>query len=133
MMKQNQKGSLTRIEPFKDECGKWWFRLFYEYEDEKGLHRVAYPKVEVPFHQTIVPFVNTNSNSDSVYIYTEGLSYLEQSTFYDMDIRMTMDEPIEKCYCMDAVIRPKKRRMALWEIEKELGYSIELVNETEDY
>ena len=77
--------------------------------------------------------MNTNSNSDSVYIYTEGLSYLEQSTFYDMDIRMTMDKPIEKCYCMDAVIRPKKRKMALWEIEKELGYSIELVNETEDY
>ena len=57
-MKTNQKGTLTRIEPFKDECGKWWFRLFYEYEDEKGLHRVAYPKVEVPFFQTIVPFVN---------------------------------------------------------------------------
>lgn len=132
-MKTNQKGILSRIEPFKDECGKWWFRLFYEYEDEKGIHRVAYPKVEVPFNQTIVPHVFMDNDSNHVHIYTDGLSYLEQSTFYDADIRMTMDKPIGKCYVCDALIKPKKRKMTLWEIEKELGYSIELVNEMEDY
>lgn len=133
-MKPNQKGVLSRIETFKDECGKWWFRLFYEYEDEKGYHRVAYPKVEVPFYQTVVPFVNTTGDPDSVYICTKDVVRLERASFYDAHMRMAMDDkPIEKCYCADAVIRPKKRKMALWEIEKELGYPIELVNEMEDY
>lgn len=133
VVKPNQEGILSKIEPFKDECGKWWFRLFYEYEDEEGYHRVVYPKVEAPFYQAIVPYVNTNADRDSIYIRTKDTANLERSTFYDAHIRMTISKPIEKCYCCDVVIRPKKRKMTLWEIEKELGYPIELTNETEDY
>lgn len=44
-----ENAKLVDATTYKDENGTWYVELLYEYEDESGVHRRYYPKVEFPF------------------------------------------------------------------------------------
>lgn len=54
-MKKNQK--LDTAFAYQDKSGNWYMKLTYAYEDEKGLHKVIFPKVEFPFVTRGIPFL----------------------------------------------------------------------------
>lgn len=51
---KRQDAKLSNIIPFV-ENGRWYLKLVYKYEDEKGEHTVVIPKVSLPFDQGYVP------------------------------------------------------------------------------
>lgn len=44
-----ENAKLVDATAYQDENGTWYIELLYEYEDEFGVHRRYYPKVEFPF------------------------------------------------------------------------------------
>lgn len=125
---------LEKVHAYKmrNELGKncWYLQLVYEYEDAAGLHMVTFPKVVLPFSQTCIPYFDVTKNFEQpyqnpqMYINTPGqvpalkgyvLDPLTGKTIYDT--QMT-----------DIIIKPEIHKMTIKEIEKKLGYKIEIVN-----
>ena len=51
-VKNNLKAENVKLvyaKAYQDKNGTWYMELQYEYEDESGVHRRYYPKVEFPF------------------------------------------------------------------------------------
>lgn len=44
-----KNAKLVDATAYRDENETWYMELQYEYEDESGVHRRYYPKVEFPF------------------------------------------------------------------------------------
>ena len=72
---------------YQVENGTWYMELQYEYEDESGVHRRYYPKVEFPFFYIV----------------------------HDVCV-------------IDNLVKPAVHNMTIEEIEKELGYKINIIN-----
>ena len=116
---------LIEVEPYRS-CvdGMWYFKLVYEYMDEKGKHCVIYPKVSIPFSQSRIPYVNqpfgmqNYFDCDDRLLVFEGTSALaalkgHSDAAYVFDILTESAEPKE---------------MTLEEIEMKLGHKVKIVS-----
>lgn len=50
-----ENAKLVDATVYQVENGTWYMELQYEYEDESGIHRRYYPKVEFPFFYGKLP------------------------------------------------------------------------------
>lgn len=123
---------LKKVDTFKED-EIWYMRLEYEFSDETGTYIRILPKVRFPYDIFEGPIYKT-------------YDFLRMNAFANDDPYFTIDEelPICKGKVIDPLtgveyeandiiflVKPNVRKMTLKEIEKKLGYKIELVDKTE--
>ena len=101
-----------------------YLKLVYEYEDSHGVHELTIPQVEFPFGNRLNLFYIHGNNPElqrlSIRLCTEGNVanvYLHDTKSYDGLV-----------YYTDKIIKHKPKKMTIEEIERELGYKVEIIN-----
>ena len=104
--------------------GSRYLKLVYEYEDSYGIHELTIPQVEFPFgnHLGLTYICENNPALQrlSIHLCTEGdvaNVYLHNSKSYDGLV-----------YYTDKIIKRKPKKMTIEEIERELGYKVEIIS-----
>ena len=105
--------------------GSRYLKLVYEYEDSYGIHELTIPQVEFPFGNRLGLTCNICENNPalqrlSIRLCTEGdvaNVYLYDTKSYDGLV-----------YYTDKIIKHKPKKMTLEEIERELGYKVEIIS-----
>lgn len=121
---------LKHVSAYLSEAENMWcLALQYEYSDNDGLHQVNFPKVELPIPQNNIPIMKSTCASDlpEYYIKTYGATPLHEGEVKDP----RTGDIYNHVYMADILVEPKTRKMTLAEIEKKLGYRIEIVDEKE--
>ena len=122
----------------RDEFDNLFMRLVYSYEDEKGVHKVIFPKVEFPFPTLSIPVPSNEALSDRHYCGTGvKISYTPCMFISPLPItklqketdRLAKSRGIDtQDYAFDIVTEPAVHEMTLDEIEEKLGYKVKIVN-----
>ena len=101
-----------------------YLKLVYEYEDSHGVHELTIPQVEFPFGNRLNLFYIHGNNPElqrlSIRLCTEGNVanvYLHDTKSYDGLV-----------YYTDKIIKHKPKKMTIEEIERELGYKVEIIS-----
>lgn len=104
--------------------GSRYLKLVYEYEDSYGIHELTIPRVEFPFGNRLgLTYICENNPALqrlSINLCTEGdvaNVYLHDTKSYDGLV-----------YYTDKIIKRKPKKMTIEEIERELGYKVEIVS-----
>ena len=116
----------------------WFMRLVYSYEDEKGVHKVIFPKVDFPFPTLSIPVPSNEALSDRHYCGTGvKISYTPCMSISPLPItklqkdtdRLAKARGIDTPnYAFDIVTEPAVHEMTIDEIEEKLGYKVKIVN-----
>ena len=133
-----QSPHLIDARVIRGKCDNWYMRLVYSYEDEKGVHKVIFPKVEFPFPTLSIPVPRNEALSDRHYYGTGGkisynpcifISPLPITKLQKDTDRLAKSRGIDApSYAFDIVTEPAVHEMTLDEIEEKLGYKVKLVN-----
>ena len=120
---------LKKVEAYKED-DKWFLRLIYEYQNDNGeIFEMEIPMLELPFTQNMVPEIFTDNYSDypwdKNYYIRAFLSYVHGVDCIPMlKGKSTIADNAEGCFIRKNICR----RMTVEDIEKELGYKIEIVD-----
>ena len=125
----DKSAKLKKVEPYKVN-DRWFLRLIYEYQNDNGeIFEMEIPKMELPFTQNMVPEIFIDNYSDypwdKNYYIRAFLTYV--NGIYCIPIRhgeSTIVDDAEGCFIRRSICR----RMTVEDIEKELGYKIEIVD-----
>lgn len=104
--------------------GSRYLKLVYEYEDSYGIHELTIPQVEFPFGNRL-NLIHIYENNPiwqglSIRLCTEG----DVTNVYLHDTKS--DDGL--VYYTDKIIKRKPKKMTIEEIERELGYKVEIVS-----
>lgn len=105
----------------EDADGRHYLDLTYEYEDQYRISKVHFPMVRLPIER--VRYINSSCSywdREHSVEFGNGLE-LSLSKYKDID----GNEYVYKA----EVIKEKTQKMTVAEIEKKLGYKIEIVSE----
>ena len=104
--------------------GSRYLKLVYEYEDSYGIHELTIPQVEFPFgnrlNLTYICENNPALQRLSIRLCTVG----DLTNVYLYDTKS--DDGL--VYYTDKIIKPKPKKMTIEEIERELGYKVEIIS-----
>ena len=104
--------------------GSRYLKLVYEYEDSYGIHELTIPQVEFPFGNRLNLIYIHEDNPAlqrlSIRLCTEG----DVTSVYLYDTKS--DDGL--VYYVDKIIKRKPKKMTIEEIERELGYKVEIVS-----
>ena len=107
------------------ENGTPYMKLVYEYDDEKGVHEVTYPKVQFPFETDCLPNITYEGFSFDV-----SLSII--MPYEEVMLFKGSDGGFDEVYLVDKIIKPKVHEMTLKEIEEKLGHPVKIVSEKKE-
>ena len=104
--------------------GSRYLKLVYEYEDSYGIHELTIPQVEFPFGNRL-NLIHIHENNPtrqglSIRLCTEG----DVTNVYLHDTKS--DDGL--VYYVDKIIKRKPKKMTIEEIERELGYKVEIIS-----
>ena len=127
MVKNNEK--LKDAVAYHDDYGRWYLKLVYSYEDDRGLHDLIYPKVQFPFSTTIYPEVQF----PPISMYGNGsmppfIEPFDRLDLLEDDVINPNDGAKYTSNLVDILIKPKVHEMTIDEIEQKLGYGIKIIN-----
>ena len=101
-----------------------YLKLVYEYEDSYGIHELTIPQVEFPFGNRLDLTYICENNPElqrlSIRLCTVGdfaNVYLHDTKSHDGLV-----------YYVDKIVKRKPKKMTIEEIERELGYKVEIVS-----
>lgn len=134
-----EKVTLKSVRVYKDKTynsnHEFFLELTYEVENDKGVYEYIVPKVDLCINKSYFPRLEINSN---LYPFHEAKDYIQ----FDDDVTMPLmkktitikdlkgnDVECKNTYYVVRTIKEKTHKMTLSEIEKKLGYKIELVSE----
>ena len=125
----DKSAKLKKVEPYKVD-DRWYLRLIYEYQNDNGeIFEMEIPMADLPFTQNMVPEIITDNYSDypwgKNYYIRAFLTYVDG--IYCIPIhegKSTIADKAEGCFIRKSICR----RMTVEDIEKELGYKIEIVD-----
>ncbi len=124
---------------YKESDGYYYMSLDYEYEATDGKHLLRIPKVELPFSTGYIPIIRCNEEIDTVGdgFKIPSMEYSVNSLCQVRAWPATTADPKTGMLCKDTCIanyltEPTTKKMTIGEIEKALGYKIEIVNKKED-
>lgn len=104
--------------------GSRYLKLVYEYEDSYGIHELTIPQVEFPFGNRLNLIYIHENNPElqrlSIRLCTEG-----DVTNVCLHDSKSNDGLV---YYTDKIIKRKPKKMTIEEIERELGYKVEIVS-----
>ena len=120
---------LKKVEAYK-ENDRWYLRLIYEYRSDNGeIFEMEIPMLELPFTQNMLPDIITYNNSE----YSWDKDFYLRAFFSNIhgvscilmhEGKSTIADNAEGCFIRKSICR----RMTVEDIEKELGYKIEIVD-----
>lgn len=121
---------LVYAKAYKDKNDTWYMELQYEYEDESGVHRRYYPKVEFPFFCGKLPPEEFSSDRFGRCELTIGLFTNEVAVFRGNFLNPMTGQIMSDVCVIDNLIKPAAlaHEMTIEEIEKELGYKVKIIN-----
>ena len=125
----DKSAKLKKVEAYKED-DRWFLRLIYEYQNDNGeIFEMEIPKMVLPFVQNMVPEIITDNYSDypwdKNYYIRAFLSYVQGVDCIPMlKGKSTIADNAEGCFIRKSICR----RMTVEDIEKELGYKIEIVD-----
>ena len=138
-----ETGSMEKMKPFNYkvkasvvEDGLFDPRVYlsvtYDYKNSTGTHRVTIPKIYIPLENGF------NINSSAIYYGIDG--YSPTIALEDRHLFVSRSEctdsrgfKYENVRMVDEIIEPAKpKKMTVADIEKQLGYKIEIVSEEHD-
>lgn len=131
-MKKNQK--LDTAYAYQDKFGNWFMKLTYAYEDEKGLHKVIFPKVAFPFETCSVPIPYDANYPGYIGVGILYTPIMCIKTIENANLAKGTDKLAEAKgvttpgHVFDIITDPAVHEMSLDEIEEKLGYKIKIVN-----
>lgn len=131
-MRKNEQ--LIGIRPYQTSTGTWHFELTYGYEDKKGEHRVIFPDVMCPFPTQAIPFPDTTPHAVGIYLRSCGFSIpgLEQIPLNMGSCQLAQERGnTDPAYAFDIITNYFTRNMTIEEIEKELGYKVNIISKEE--
>ena len=120
---------LKKVEPYKVD-DRWYLRLIYEYQSDIGdVFEMEIPMADLPFTQNMVPEIITDNYSDypwdKNYYIRAFLTYVDGIYCIPIHVgKSTIADNAEGCFIRKSICR----RMTVEDIEKELGYKIEIVD-----
>ena len=120
---------LKKVEAYK-ENDRWFLRLIYEYRSDNGeIFEMEIPKMVLPFVQNVVPEIIASNDSNcpwgKAYYVRAFLSYVQGVDCILMhEGKSTIVDNAEGGFIRKSICR----RMTVEDIEKELGYKIEIVD-----
>ena len=120
---------LKKVEAYK-ENDRWFLRLIYEYQNYNGeIFEMEIPKMVLPFVQNAVPEIIACNDSNcpwgKAYYIKAFLSNIQGVSCILMhEGKSTIADNAEGCFIRKSICR----RMTVEDIEKELGYKIEIVD-----
>ena len=125
----NNSAKLKKVEPYKVD-DRWYLRLIYEYQSDIGeVFEMEIPMADLPFTQNMVPEIITDNCSDypwdKNYYIRAFLTYVDG--IYCIPVhegKSTIADHAEGCFIRKSICK----RMTVEDIEKELGYKIEIVD-----
>ena len=134
-----QSPHLIDARVIRGKCDNWFMRLVYSYEDEKGVHKVIFPKVEFPFPAFSIPVPSNEALAD-LHSYGTGVKISYNPCMFISPLPITklqkdtdrlaksrgIDTPN---YAFDIVTEPAVHEMTLDEIEEKLGYKGKIVTQ----
>lgn len=101
-----------------------YLKLVYQYEDKDGIHELTIPQVEFPFGNRLnlknIYETNPAFRRVSICLCTDG----DIANVYLHDTKS--DDGM--AYYLDKIIKRKPKKMTIEEIERELGYKVEIVS-----
>ena len=104
--------------------GSRYLKLVYEYEDGYGIHELTVPQVEFPFGNRLSLTHICKNNPElqrlSIRLCTVG----DLANVYLHDTK-SQDGLV---YYTDKIIKRKPKKMTIEEIERELGYKVEIIS-----
>ena len=128
---KRQDAKLSNIIPFVED-GRWYLKLVYKYEDEKGKHTVVIPKVSLPFDQGHVPNIVSVPSYCDVICDRPYIEFLREMVLYKGTCSLAIERGLkDPAYYFDVITEPAYREMTLDEIEKKLGYKVKIINKEE--
>lgn len=130
-IKNNSKAKNVKLVDavaYTDENDTWYMELQYEYEDESGIHRRYYPKVEFPFFYGKLPPEEFSSDCFGHDELTIGLISDEVAVFRGSFCNPMSGQIVHGVCIIDNLVKPAVHNMTIEEIEKELGYKIKIIN-----
>ena len=126
----DKSAKLKKVEAYK-ENDRWFLRLIYEYQNDNGeIFEMEFPKMVLPFVQDMVPEIinaynDTNCLWDKAYYIRAFLSYVHGVDCIPvLPGKSTIVDNAEGCFIRKSICK----RMTVEDIEKELGYKIEIVD-----
>lgn len=96
------------------EGDAYYLNLTYECEDEKAVYVLNIPRVELPCLND--PYINDFGDNGAVIGFIGG-------------VRLLIRQDMNGALLSKVVIEEKTHKMTVAEIEKKLGYKIEIVSE----
>lgn len=125
-----ENAKLVDATVYQVENGTWYMELQYEYEDESGIHRRYYPKVEFPFFCGKLPPEEFGSDRFGRCELTIGLITNEVAVFRGNFCNPMSGQLMKDVCIIDNLVKPADpaHEMTVEEIEKKLGYKIKIVN-----
>lgn len=132
-VKNNRKAENVKLvdaTAYQDKNGTWYMELQYEYEDESGVHRRYYPKVEFPFFCGKLPPEEFSSDRFGHDELTISLFTNEVAVFRGNFLNPVTGRMMHDVYIIDNPVKPAApaHEMTIEEIEKKLGYKVKIVN-----
>lgn len=115
---------------YQVETGTWYMELQYEYEDEFGVHRRYYPKVEFPFFCGKLPPEEFSSDRFGRDELTISLIANEIAVHRGSFCNPMTGQLMKDVCIIDNLVKPAvhAHEMTIEEIERELGYKVKIVN-----
>lgn len=130
-VKNNLKAENVKLvyaKAYQDKNDTWYMELQYEYEDESGVHRRYYPKVEFPFFCGKLPTEEFSSDRFGRDELTISLFTNEVAVFRGNFWNHHSGQLMRDVCVVDNLVKPAVHEMTIEEIEKELGYKIKIIN-----
>ena len=104
--------------------------LSYLYDDEKGTHEFLMPKIDLGLSQTSFSLIEKpyrEPGAGAYLLQDNGCNFLLLPKYVPVD---GVNRAVSY---VDKIIKPAVHEMTLEEIEKELGYSVKIVNKKGEY
>lgn len=115
------KPGLEDVKLYK-ENNKYYFDLRYIVIEDGAYYRIRFPKVKVLFNNNAPTVYSESSIFDFGDSYTSTLQLFSNDRFYIYPDRTGVK-------VIKIFIKNIRKKMTLEEIEKELGYEVELIDE----
>lgn len=112
-----QRSDLTKLELYQED-GCYYLRAEYEVEDDHRLQKYTIPKISLPIRRE--PVINEDVLDYPIPRYHSTISL----GFAELEILKGDDGYLYKC----ETIKEYPQKMTLEEIEKKLGYKVEVVS-----
>ena len=107
-----------------------YMKLVYEYTDDKGTHKVTIPRLDFPYELTRIPTIHTEIFGSDCLNRIKTISLDSDVILWPHTVN-TKEGPVSDVCYLDELIAPKIHEMTIEEIEKKLGYPIQIVSSKE--